>query len=128
MNLSPQNHVNEGEVALVSKEGLVGRGREMILEDMQDQLVDDAKLDFVAANEALVGIVVAVESNYLAIGRVCIEDVSEKDTVASIVLLCKLLVLGGRDSRPLREQIDLLGDLELHGLLAIGKLVLGTVE
>ena len=80
------------------------------------------KLDFVVANKAL------VESNDLAIGRVRLEDVSEKDTVAPIVPLCELLALGGRDSRPLREQIDLLGDLKLHGLLTIGKLVLGTVE
>ena len=113
---------------LVGKEGLVGGGREMILEDMQDQLVDNAKLDFVAANEALVDIVVAVESNYLAIGRVRLEDVSEKDTVTSIVPLCELLALGGRDFCPLREQINLLGDLNLHCLLAIGELVLGTVK
>jgi hypothetical protein len=100
----------------------------MVLEDMQDQLVDNAKLDFVAANKALVGIIVAVKSNYLATGRVCLESVSEKDTVTSVVPLCKLLALGGRDSRPLHEQINLLSDLELHRLLAIGKLVLGTVE
>ena len=36
--------------SLVGEEGLVGGGREMILEDMQAQLVDNAKLDFVAAN------------------------------------------------------------------------------
>ena len=100
----------------------------MVLEDMQDQLVDNAKLDFVAANEALVGIIVAVESNYLATGRVHLKSVSEKNTVASIVQLCKLLALGRRDSRPLREQINLLDDLKLHRLLAIGKLVLGTIE
>jgi hypothetical protein len=100
----------------------------MILEDMQDQLVDNAKLDFVAANKALVGIVVAVESYYLAIGRVRLEDVSEKDIVASIVPLCKLLALGGRDLRPLREQINLLGDIEFHCFLAVGKLVLGTIK
>ena len=63
MNLVPRNLVNEREVVLVGKEGLVGGGREMILEDMQDQLVDNAKLDFVAANEALVGIVLAIKSN-----------------------------------------------------------------
>ena len=50
MNLVPQNLVNEREVMLVGEEGLVGGGREMILEDMQAQLVDNAKLDFVAAN------------------------------------------------------------------------------
>ena len=61
-------------------------------------------------------------------GRVHLENVSEKDTVASIVPLCKLLALGGRDFRPLREQINLLGDLDFHRLFAIGELVLGTIK
>ena len=100
----------------------------MILENMQDQLVDNAKLDFVAANEALVGIIAVIESNYLATGRVRLENVSEKDTVASIIRLCELLALGGRDFRPLREQINLLGELDFHRLFAIGKLVLVTVK
>ncbi len=99
----------------------------MILEDVQDQLVDNAKLDLVAANKALVGIIVAIESNYLAAGRVRLESVSEKDIVVSIVPLCELLTLGGGDFRPLREQINLLhGDF--HRLFAIGELVLGTVK
>jgi hypothetical protein len=127
VNLVPLNLINEREVILVGKKRLIGWGREMILEDVQDQLVDNAKLDLVAANKALVGIIVAIESNYLAAGRVRLESVSEKDIVVSIVPLCELLTLGGGDFRPLREQINLLhGDF--HRLFAIGELVLGTVK
>ena len=32
----------------------------MILQDVQDQLVDDAELNFVVADESLVGVVVAI--------------------------------------------------------------------
>ena len=100
----------------------------MILEDVQDQLVDNAKLDLVAANEALVCVIVAIESNYLATGRVRLESVSEKDIVVPIVPLCELLALGGGDFCPLREQINLLRDGDFHRLFAIGELVLGTIK
>ena len=93
VNLVLRNLVNEREVVFVGEKPLISGGREMILEDVQDQLVGNAKLDLVAANEALVGIIVAIESNYLATGRVRLESVSEKDIVVSIVPLCELLAL-----------------------------------
>ena len=99
----------------------------MILEDVQDQLVDNARLDLVAANKALVGIIVAIKSNYLATGRVRLESISEKDIVISIVPLCELMALGGGDFRPLHEQVNLLHDGDFHCLFAIGD-VLGTVK
>ncbi len=86
------------------------------------------QLDLVAANKALVGIIVAIESNYLVTGRVRLESVSEKDIAVPIVPLCELLALGGGDFRPLREQINLLRDGDFHRLFAIGELVLGTVK
>jgi hypothetical protein len=110
----------------VGKEGFVSGGREMILEDMQEQLVDNAKLDLLATNEALalVGSIITIESNDLATGGVRLESVHEEDIVISVEPLCKLLAHGRGDFRPLREQINLLCDGDFHGLLAIGELVL----
>ena len=56
----------------------------MILQDVQNQLVDDAKLNFVAADESLVGVVIAIESNHLAICGVCIT--TQGETITSVML------------------------------------------
>ena len=129
VNLISQDLINEREVVFVGEERFVGRGSEMILQDEQNQLVDDVKLNFVPAdNESLVGVVIAVKSNHLAICRVRLENIRQQGAVISVVPLHKLLALGGRDFRPVCQEINLLGELDLHGFLTVGKLVLGAVE
>ncbi len=112
----------------MGEERFLGRSSEMILQDVQNQLVDDMKLNFVAADKSLVGVVIAIESNNLAIRGVHLENVRQHDAVVSVIPLRKLLALGGRNFRPVCQEINLLGGLDLHGLLADGKLVLGAVE
>ena len=48
-------------------------------------LVDDTKLNFVAADKSLVGVVVAIESNHLAIHGVCLKNVRQHDAVVSVI-------------------------------------------
>ena len=62
---------------LVGKKRFVGGGGEMILQDMQDQLVDDAKLNLVSADKPLVVFFVAIKSNHLAFGGVLFEDIGQ---------------------------------------------------
>ena len=62
---------------LVGEEIFVGGGSEMILEDMQDQLVDDAKLNLVSADKPLVVVFVAIKSNHLAFCGVLFESIGQ---------------------------------------------------
>ena len=66
VNLIAQDLINEREVVLVGKERFVRGDGEMILQDMQDQLVDDAKLNLVLADEPFFVVFVAIKSNHLA--------------------------------------------------------------
>ena len=113
---------------LVGEERFVGGGGEMILKDMQDQLVNDAKLNLVLADKPLVVVLVAIKSNHLAFGGVLFEGIGQQDAVGAIVPLRELLALDSRDLCPMREEINPLGNCNLHSLLTIGKLVLGTIE
>ena len=95
---------------------------------MQDQLVDDAKPNLVVADELLVVVFVAIKSNHLALCGVLFESIGQQDSVGDVVPLRELLALGSRDFRPLREEINPLGNRDLHSLLAIGELVLGSIN
>ena len=57
--------VDEREVDLVSKEGLVRGDSDMILEDVQDQLINDAQLDLVATDKSNVSSCIAIEADFL---------------------------------------------------------------
>ncbi len=57
--------VNEREVNLVRKEGLVRGDSDMILEDVQDQLINDAQLNLVATDKSDVPSCIAIEADYL---------------------------------------------------------------
>ncbi len=100
----------------------------MILQDMQDQLVDDAKLNLVSADEHFVVVFVAIKSNHLAFGGVLFEGIGQQDAVGTVVPLRKLLALDSRDLGPMREEINPVGNCHLRSLLTIGELVLGTIE
>ena len=128
MNLIAQDLINEREVVLVGKERFVGGGGEMILQDMQDQLVDDAGLNLVSADKPFVVFFVAIKSNHLAFCGVLFESIGQQDAVGAAVPLRELLALGSRDFCPLHEEINPLGYRDLHSLLAIGKPVLGSIE
>ena len=95
---------------------------------MQDQLVDDVKLNLVAAYEPLVVVFVAIKSDHLTFCGVLFKSISQQDAVGAIAPLRELLALGSRDFRPLREEINPLGNRDLHSLLAIGRFVLGSIE
>ena len=95
---------------------------------MQDQLVDNAKLNLVAAYELIVVVFVAIKSDHLAFCGVLFKSIGQQDAVGAVVPLRKLLALGSRDFRPLREEINPLGNRDLHSLLVIGELVLGSIE
>jgi hypothetical protein len=113
---------------IVGTERFVGGDGEMILQDMQDQLVDDAKLNLVSADEHFVVVFVAIKSNHLAFGGVLFEGIGQQDAVGTVVPLRKLLALDSRDLGPMREEINPVGNHDLHSLLTIGKLVLGTIK
>ena len=95
---------------------------------MQDQLVDNAKLNLVVAYELIVAVFVAIKSDHLAFCGVLFKSIGQQDAVGAVVPLRKLLALGSRDFRPLREEINPLGNRDLHSLLVIGELVLGSIE
>ena len=57
---------DEREVNLVSEEGLVGGNSDVVLEDVQDQLIDDAQLDLVATDESDVPSFIAIKAVYLS--------------------------------------------------------------
>ena len=57
---------DEREVNLVSEERIVGGNSDVILEDVQDQLIDDAQLNLVATDESNVPSCVAIEADYLS--------------------------------------------------------------
>ena len=78
---------------LVGEERFVGGGGEMILQDMQDQLVDDAKLNLVLADEPLVVVIVVIKSNHLSFCGVLFESIGQQDAVGAAVPLRKLLAL-----------------------------------
>ena len=61
----PSLFLNEREIHLVSKEGLVRRDSDMVLEDIQNQLIDDAQLDFETTDESDVASCIAIEADHL---------------------------------------------------------------
>ena len=128
MNLIARDLIDEREVVLVGKERFVGEGGEMILQDMQDKLVDDAKLNLALADKPLVVVFVAIKSNHLVFCGILFERIGQQDAVGTIVPLHKLLALGSWDFCPLHEEINPLGNCDLHSLLAIGEPVLGSIQ
>ncbi len=50
------------------------------------------------------------------------------DGVIPVVPLHKLLALGGRHLRPLREEMVLVAEVDFHRILVVGKLGHGAVE
>jgi hypothetical protein len=128
VNQIARDLINKKEAVLVGEERFVGGGGEMILQDMQDQLVDDAKLNLVLADEPLVVVIVVIKSNHLSFCGVLFESIGQQDAVGAAVPLCKLLALDSRDFCSLREEINPLGNCNLHSLLTIGKPVLGTIK
>jgi hypothetical protein len=77
VNLNARDLINERKVVLVGKERFVGEGGEMILQDMQDQLVDYAKLNHVSADKPLVVVFIAIKSNHLAFCGVLSESIGQ---------------------------------------------------
>jgi hypothetical protein len=63
MNFIPGFLIGEGEIVFVSKERFVHCSGQVILEYLENQLVNDAQLNFVPADEAIVVFSVAVEGN-----------------------------------------------------------------
>ena len=49
----------------MGQERLVERNGDMILEDVEDQLIDDAQLDLVATDESDVPSCILIEADYL---------------------------------------------------------------
>ena len=65
---------------------------------MQDQLVDDAKLNLVMAYEPHVVVFVAIKSDHLAFRGVLFESIGQQDAVGAVVPL--------HDFCPLHEEIN----------------------
>ncbi len=62
----PSLLLDEREIHLVSKEGLVRQDSDMVLEDIQNQLIDDAQLDFETTDESDVASCIAIEADHLS--------------------------------------------------------------
>ncbi len=77
VNLIARDLIDEIEVMLVGEERFLGGGGEMILQDMQDQLVDDAKLNLVLVDKPLVVVFIAIKSNHLAFCGVLSESIGQ---------------------------------------------------
>ena len=50
----------------MSEEGLVRRNCDVVLEDVENQLIDDAKLDFEASDKSDVARCITIEADYLS--------------------------------------------------------------
>ena len=81
-----------------------------------------------SADEPLVVVFVAIKSNHLAFGGVLFEGIGQQDAVGVVVPLRKLLAHDSRDLYPLCNEVNPLGNHNLHSLLTIGKLVLDTIK
>ena len=118
---------DEREVNLVSQEGLVGQNGDVVLEEVHDQLIDDAQLELVATDESNVPICIAIKADYL-LQEVILKRCVEMHCVVAVKPLCELLACFHRDQGPFGEEVMVLGEVDLHHLFAIGKSVCCTFE
>jgi hypothetical protein len=78
----------------------------VILEYVENQLINDAQLNFAPADKAIVILGVAVEGNNLILGDAGLEWCVQFNQVVTVKPLSKLLAFCGGDLGPLHKQLS----------------------